>query len=114
MYYQGKYEDAAKVFSYLNTLGPSDYRFVLGLAASLHRLGTRYEEAVRAYIFASSFDPKDPLPHFHAADCFIKMNEMDGAIECLDFAIERAGRQKKYSHIKEKAVMVQKKLKEQI
>lgn len=113
LYGQGKYKEASHVFRLLMLMDFTTPKYVLGLAACAHRLKD-YENAANLYVLCSTLDPKNPLPHFHAADCYLQVKLPTIALLSLNVAIKTAGDQSQYNLIKERAMLMQKALEEQI
>ncbi len=104
-YNKGDFKDAAYLFVILMMLDPMEPKYALGSGACLHRLG-KYEKAAQVYLLSSSRDPQNPLPHFHAADCYIKLKALPLADMCLKNAINCCGDKKEYELIKERATLM--------
>lgn len=85
-YQQGAYQDAAALFRYLVSLDPNTYKFVLGLAAAHHKLH-QYQPAANLYVLASLRAPSDPVPYFHVADCYIRLEDTEMARSALYLCI---------------------------
>ena len=113
LYNQGKYKEASYVFRLLMLLDYLTPKYALGLAACLHRMKD-YKNAVNAYLLCGALDSKNPLPHYHSADCFIQLDAPPMAIFSLDLAIAAAGDQPQYSVIKERAVLMRDTLEKQV
>lgn len=105
LYNQGKFQESAYLFVVLVVLDPHKAKFQLGSAACLHRLG-KYEKAAQIYLISSALDPENPLPHFHAADCYIKLNALPLAQMCLKNAIQLCGEKKEFEVVKERAMLM--------
>jgi len=105
LYNQGKFQDAGYLFVVLMLLDPNQSKFHLGSAACLHRLG-KYEKAAQVYLLSSSLDQANPLPHFHAADCYIKLKALPLAQMCLKNAIACCGEKKEFELVKERATLM--------
>jgi type III secretion system low calcium response chaperone LcrH/SycD len=103
-YNQGKYKEANFVFQALMLLDPTQPKHVLGCAACLHRMEF-YDKAAELYLLCSSLDPENPLPHFHASDCYIKLKNPDLAAFELKNTIECAKDKSEFAIIKERALM---------
>lgn len=86
LYTAGKYQDANALFFFLAQLKPTDPRFLFGCAASFHKV-KRFSEAATYYLMASTIDPGNPYPFYHAADCFLQANQPQAAIVLLEKAI---------------------------
>lgn len=113
LYNQGKFQDASFIFVMLVLLDPHQQKYQLGSAACLHRMG-KYEKAAQVYLLCSALDQTNPLPHFHAADCYIKMNALPLAEMCLNNTIETCGQKKEYEIIKERASLMLTAVKEEL
>lgn len=113
LYNQGKYKEASYVFRLLMLLDYTSPKYVLGLAASLHRIKD-YKNAANAYLLCGALDMNNPLPHYHSADCYIQLGFAPMAIFSLKIAIKTAGDQPQYSVIKERSALMLKTLEEQM
>lgn len=109
LYENGKYDEAANLFRLLIMIDHFEYKYHFGLAACMQMLED-YLKACTAYMMAASIDIKTPLPHYHAAECFLKMQEPGSACISLDLAIEAAGNQKEFSILKERCLLTREKL----
>src|SRR5262249_28738689 len=105
LYNQGKFTDASYIFIVLMVLDPNQIKFQLGAAACLHRLG-KYERAAQVYLVTSALDQTNPLPHFHAADCYIKMGALPIAEMCLKNTLECCGEKPEHAIVKERAQLM--------
>lgn len=110
-YQQGRYEEAASVFRYLLVFDKECYKYLLGLAASLHKL-EQWAEAAGAYQMAAMKNPADPVPFFHAADCFVHLGEVTVADYSLAQVIKIAEADPKYKELAERADLIRQGLKE--
>jgi type III secretion system low calcium response chaperone LcrH/SycD len=111
-YQEGNYAAASNLFRYIVMLDPHTYKYALGLAASLHR-GKDYQKAANYYVMASLLQPKDPVPYFHSADCFIHIDQPKVALSGLTMAILASGDDKKYNELKERALLMKQSLETQ-
>jgi hypothetical protein len=84
----------------------------MGLAACMHMLKA-YEDAIGINILCSSFDSKNPLPHYHAADCYIKLDCPTEACFELSEAIHAAGKDEQYAVLVERAQLMMESLAEE-
>ncbi|MBA3602611.1 MAG: tetratricopeptide repeat protein, partial [Parachlamydiaceae bacterium] len=91
-----------KLYYFVLQLNPKDPRFPFSYAASFHKL-KKYQDAVTYYIIAGSVAPDDPLPWFHCADCYIKINELDVAKVMLEKTIIVSGDSLDHERIKQQA-----------
>ncbi len=86
-YSQGNYAQASSLFTTLVTANPFDERFWRGLASS-KQMEKKYQEALRAWSLVALLCDKDPLPHFHAAECLMSLDEKSDALKALKMAQE--------------------------
>ena len=113
LYNQGKYKEASYVFRLLMLLDYLMPKYVLGYAACLHRQKD-YKNAANLYLLCGTLDSQNPLPHYHAADCYIQLGAFPLAIFSLDMAMTAAGNQQQYSVIKERARLMRETLNKEI
>jgi type III secretion system low calcium response chaperone LcrH/SycD len=113
LYNTGKYVEAIELFRLLTVLDPSDAKYALGLAACFH-MRREYQNAVRAYLLAGILAPRNPIPQFHASDCYIQMNDLASAVLLLEMAVERAGSKAEYQVLKERALLTIESLKKKM
>ncbi len=104
-YQRGEYKQAEDLFRYLLAFDEHCYKYLLGLAASLHRQ-KEYASAARVYQLASLSCPVDPVPFYHAADCFLHTGDLDSALIGLDLTIRIGTANDKYTHMKERAQLI--------
>jgi type III secretion system low calcium response chaperone LcrH/SycD len=102
LYNTGKYVDALELFRLLIILDSTDSKYYLGLAACFHML-KEYENAVKVYAIAGIVDSQSPVPHFHASDCYLQMNDKASAILMLELAVLRSGDKPEYQILKDRA-----------
>lgn len=113
LYNQGKYKEASYVFRLLMLLDYLTPKYTLGFAACLHRQKD-YKNAANLYLLCGTLDSQNPLPHYHAADCYIQLGALPLAIFSLDMAMVSAGGQPQYSVIKERARLMRETLNKEI
>jgi type III secretion system low calcium response chaperone LcrH/SycD len=85
LYYEKKYKEALSVFARITILNHFDKRGWIGSGVCWQILH-RYNDAIDCYSRASLIDIKDPLPIFHAIECYIalKMNsDANSALEVI-------------------------------
>lgn len=115
LYNSGKFEQASSVFRLLVVLDSSDPKYALGLAACLHMLKA-YADAAKIYTICSYLDPNNPIPQFHASDCYLQMRDSVSALLALELAVKRAGNKPEYQVLKDRALLtidsIKKELKE--
>ena len=112
-YNGGKYEDAHNTFSMLNFLEPLTPKYLHGLAASLHKM-KKYNEAVETYFTLAMVEGESPIPYFHIADCYEKLENPGGILIGLGGAITRCGEEMKYAKIKQKCYTMMSKTKKEM
>lgn len=105
LYNQAKYRDASYIFRLLMLLDFTMPKYVLGLAACAHRLRD-FTNAANLYYLCGALDPSNPLPHFHAADCYMQLGAVAIASYSLSVAITTAGMQPQYEVIKQRAELM--------
>lgn len=117
LYNQGRYKESSYIFRLLMLLDYMTAKYILGLAACMHRMKD-YKNAANIYLLCGTIDATNPLPHFHAADCYIQLEVPTLAIFSLGLAISAAGDQPQYAIVKERASLMraalEKQLKEQV
>lgn len=112
LYNTGKYTEAVHLFRLLLMLDPTEFKYMLGLAACFHML-KEYKNAIQAYTMCAILDPQSPIPHYHSADCFIQMKDFLSAMLCLELTLKRAAEKPEYAKIKERAQMSLESIKKQ-
>jgi type III secretion system low calcium response chaperone LcrH/SycD len=105
LYNNGKYGEARQIFSMLTVLNPLEPKYLLGQAASTHMM-RELEHAAELYVRYTILSPQDPVPYYHAADCYIQLQEVDCAIVALNMVIKKSGEKPEYSSIKDRAKMM--------
>jgi type III secretion system low calcium response chaperone LcrH/SycD len=85
LYDQGRYGDCVHCFTKLALCNPFIQPYWSGLASS-HQMQKSYKEALPAWGVAALLNEKDPLPHFHAAECYFSLKEFDEAVKALNSA----------------------------
>lgn len=112
LYNTGKYEEAVHIFRMLIMMNAMEPKYILGLAAAFHML-KEYDTAIQTYMMVGALDPTNPIPHYHSADCFIKMNDPISAMVCLELAISTAGDRPEYAKMRERALLTLESVKKQ-
>jgi len=105
LYNQGKYKESSYIFRFLMLLDMTTPKYILGLAACLHRLND-WINASNLYFLCSALDPQNPLPHFHATDCYLQLNQIYLALIAIQMAINTAGNQPQYNVLKERSQLL--------
>lgn len=109
LYNQGLYKDALTMFKILILLDDSRAEFIQCLAACYHRLKD-YNTAAGMYIIYHQLEPEDPLALFYAYDCFINLNEREGAAGSLAVVVKMTENNEKYKSLHDKAQLLLDKL----
>lgn len=90
LYEKGDYRGAAQLFTQLVLTDPFSEHFWQGLA-SAKQMASDYKAALHAWALVSLLKEGDPMPHFHAAECSLSLEEKQDALKALDAALDRAG-----------------------
>jgi len=113
LYNMGKYQDARSLFASLTMIDQLEPRFLFGHAACSHMLED-YQAAADVYMHQAIISPDDPVPYYHAADCYLKLNDPFSATVALKMVVKRSGSDPKFATIKERSEMTVKKLEEEL
>lgn len=81
-YQQKNYSLAEPLFTQLCISNPFEGSFWRGLASSLQMLN-KWKEALQAWCIVALLQDNDPLPHFHAAECFYLLKEKEETRKAL-------------------------------
>lgn len=111
-YNAGKYKEAARLFHLLQMLDGMEPKYPLGLGACYHML-EEYQNALTLYAMVCVSDPENPVPHYHASDCYVKMELVPAAIAELQMAMQLCGGQPQYAMIRDRSALTIKSLREQ-
>jgi len=87
LYEKGDYRGAGHLFTQLVLTDPYSEHYWQGLA-SAKQMARDYLAAVHAWSMVALLREGDPLPHFHAAECFLSLDEKQEALKALDAALE--------------------------
>lgn len=87
-YQTGNWNEAADVFRVLCTRRPMEARFWIGLSATLQE-AENYQDALHGWAMAALLEDRDPFPHFHAAECYLSMQNCKEAAKALKEAEQR-------------------------
>ena len=109
LYNQGKYKEASYIFRLLMLLDYVTAKYILGLAACLHRMKD-FKNAANIYLLCSTLDSTNPLPHYHSADCYLQLGYPEMAAFSLGLVLEMAKDQPQYAIIKERSRLMKEKL----
>ena len=69
LYQNGDYIEAKGIYQQLAAFMPYCPSYWEGVGACL-QIEKKYEEALKAWSMVSLLNKEDPLPHFHAAECY--------------------------------------------
>lgn len=113
MYNRGMYKEASHIFRLLIMLDYTQTKYLMGLGASLHMLKD-YQAAVTVYTMAGLMGDNNPLPHYHAADCYLKLDEAAEATFELTQAIAKAGKKPDFKILVERCNLMIESLEPQV
>lgn len=82
LYQAGDYKQAEELFRRTILAKPLEKRHWQGLASCL-QMQNRYEEALVPWSMCCLVDPENPLPHFHAAECLLSLEDIEEAFKAL-------------------------------
>lgn len=104
LYNTGRYKDSSEVFRLLIMFDSTQAKYLMGLAACLH-MQKEYLAASAIYQMTSLADPSDPIPFFHASDCYLHLQDKVSAAVALEMALKRAEGKPEFSALKERATI---------
>ncbi len=113
LYNTGKYKEASQLFRLLIMLNGAEPKYALGLAACFH-MSKDYETAAEAYSNCGVLEPNNPIPHYHASDCYLQMGDKVSAMIALEMAVKRSGTKPEFVQLKDRALMTIESLKQEI
>jgi type III secretion system low calcium response chaperone LcrH/SycD len=113
LYNTGKYPEAAQIFRLLIMVNSMESKYTMGLSACFHML-KEYKFAVDGYTLCSIIDPDNPIPQYHAADCYINLGDKLSAAIALQMAIKRAGDRSEFSTLVDRSKLMIESLKKEI
>lgn len=105
LYNAGQYNEAQHLFRLLVMLDPSESKFLLGSAACFH-MQKDYTTAATTYALVGVVDAETPIPHYHAADCYLKLGLVGAAGAELKKTIDCCGEKPPYAMIRDRAQMM--------
>lgn len=94
----GKYEEAKDLFRFLTLANSFERKYWIGLAACYQML-KMYAKAIQCYTAAALQEPSDPYVHWHAADCFFHLGNLNQAQEALESACRVAKANEAYASL---------------
>lgn len=92
-YNNGHYDQSLQLFKLLTWQNKQHRDGWMGFAASSQML-KQYEQAIGAFGYAAILDPLDPYAHFHAAECYFAINNIEKALQALESALAHSKDQK--------------------
>lgn len=113
LYNTGKYKDASQLFRLLIMLNSTEPKYAMGLAACFHML-KEFKNAVSTYAICGVIDPENPIPHYHASDCYLHLQDPVSALIALEMAVKRAGDKPEYQTLKDRAMLTIESLKQEV
>lgn len=105
LYNAGNFRDAIQIFRMLMMVNTNEPKFAMGLAACLHML-KEYKNAADVYAILAVIDATNPVPFYHASDCFIHMKDNRSALIMLKMAVKWAGDKPEYRILKDRALLM--------
>lgn len=87
LYEKGDFRGAAALFTQLVLTDPFSEHYWQGLASS-KQMAKEYLAAVYAWSLVALLREGDPEPHFHAAECFLSLEEKEEALKALNAALK--------------------------
>lgn len=113
LYNTGKYREAGQLFRLLIMVNGTEAKYAMGLAACLHMLKD-FKAAAEAYMLCTAIDAHNPIPHYHASDCYIQMKDKLSALVSLELAVQQCGDKPEYKTLKDRAQMTIQSLKKDL
>lgn len=109
---RGKIAEASKLLELMCTYNPYDGRAWIALGYCRERLN-RLQAAVQTYIVATLMDDENPVPHLRAAECLVRMQELEAAKECATTALQLAAEKSQYEDRRARAEVLLKVIRKQ-
>lgn len=113
LYNAGKYKEASQLFRLLIVLNGTESKYPMGLAACFHML-KEYAAAAELYTVSGLLDPQNPVPYYHASDCYLALGDKASAIMALEMAINRSKERPVFAQLKDRARLTMATLKEEM
>jgi len=88
-YESGLFAEAGNIFTKLTLDDPQEEAYWRGLAAA-RQMEHKYKSALYAWGLVSILSKDDPMPHFHAAECMLSLNQREEAKTALNAALQLA------------------------
>lgn len=101
IHYQEKnYLLSLEHYRFLVILNPYERRYWMGYAASLQLL-EELEQALHGYAIAALLDEEDPICHYHAYECYLKLKNSEEAKKALSYAYALCGDKSAHKRLKD-------------
>lgn len=88
LYRTKEFLHAESIFRKLVVMMPLEKTHWQGLASSM-QMQNRFKDALTGWSMYAFIDPKSPLPHFHAAECLLSIEDYKDCLKALDALAER-------------------------
>lgn len=105
LYELGNYPHAEQYFKKLVLCNPFTEKYWRGLA-SCYQMQKEYLAAVHAWTSSALLEDKDPLPHFHAAECLFSLGEKEEALQALQAAESLLTRNEEHTLLRNKITVL--------
>lgn len=112
LYGESRFQEAREAFTFLTTLNPFVANFWVGLGMAEQRL-EEFNGALLAFAMAMMADSLSPLPHYHTALCYRSLGDPENALGSLDLALMRVMGNEEWSALREKALLLKERIKEE-
>lgn len=83
LYQREEYATSKSIFQRLVLSRPYEKKFWMALGAC-HQMTKMFDEALESWAMASWIDDQDPLPHFHATECYLALENTEQACLALE------------------------------
>lgn len=93
---QNRYDDASKVFGFLILLDPTYSANWISLGVS-QKLMHHWEDSLRTLEIAMKMDEHNPLPYYHAAECYKELGRNKESHEAMKTAKKEAHKNSDYA-----------------
>ena len=105
----GNYKEASLLFNVLISLDDSEAKYFMG-AGACSQMQKKYADAITYYQVCSHLDNTDPLPAYHAADCYLQLNNPGSALKSITLAFLQSGNNPQYKQIRERSLLIRDKI----
>lgn len=108
LYEREEYSEAKNFFQRLILSRSHEKKFWMGLGAC-EQMMKSYEDALTRWAFVSFLDSHDPSPHFHAAECYLALDQIEQAHLAANQAKQLAENKSEHKGLLEKIDLLEKK-----